>query len=210
MNHWFSSTTDFLHFLLLLPPYRSFFSFFRSWTRPLFPFFTVSLFSFINFFRQVPNIANGTLAIYTAANVSAGLCRWKLLGTMCRKYPQAEHSSAADAPIRSTHTCILRLLQQFWSGQYRHVVLTLLQRDVSWWDKLKSLFCFFLEGKNALHLASRNGHSLCVQKLLQVNQTNLNLCSCTSCPGVWQAETRVRVKSAVGVMKKHSVWEEKL
>lgn len=27
---------------------------------------------------------------------------------------------------------------------------------------------YLLLGKNALHLASRNGHSLCVQKLLQV------------------------------------------
>lgn len=30
------------------------------------------------------------------------------------------------------------------------------------------LFC---SGKNALHLAARNGHSLCVQKLLQVRWT---------------------------------------
>lgn len=28
--------------------------------------------------------------------------------------------------------------------------------------------CFIFTGKNALHLAARNGQSLCVQKLLQV------------------------------------------
>lgn len=48
-----------------------------------------------------------------------------------------------------------------------------------------------LSGKNALHLASRNGHSLCVQKLLQVKCRCSPLCS-SSTICTWLIFTPVR------------------
>lgn len=61
-------------------------------------------------------------------------------------------------------------------------------------------YYFFISiGKNALHLAARNGQSLCVQKLLQVMHFYFNFFICA--PGFWW-EKRFSIRATPSALKK--------
>lgn len=54
---------------------------------------------------------------------------------------------------------------------------------------------FVLSGKNALHLSSRNGHSLCVQKLLQVTCSHPLNTVCTGMILLWDNVPNYKILS---------------